>query len=74
MEAGRPPYNDQVQRTILVRHLTSAPRRRAGIPKPAWRLIQACVQRWHRYVVVSWKYAGLPIMSGGSARSEPFAC
>jgi tRNA A-37 threonylcarbamoyl transferase component Bud32 len=42
---GRPPYADQLQSTILVRHLRAAPRRRAGIPKQAWALIQACVQR-----------------------------
>ncbi|MCW2642695.1 MAG: hypothetical protein JWP76_5001 [Dactylosporangium sp.] len=42
---GRPPYADQLQSTILVRHLRAAPRRRAGIPKQAWALIKACVQR-----------------------------
>jgi serine/threonine-protein kinase len=42
---GRPPYSDQLQSTILVRHLRGAPRRRAGIPKPAWTLIQACLER-----------------------------
>ncbi|MGC9669549.1 serine/threonine-protein kinase [Planosporangium sp. 12N6] len=42
---GRPPYADQMQATILVRHLRGAPRKRAGIPKPAWRLIESCLAR-----------------------------
>lgn len=41
---GRPPYADRVQSAILMHHLGSAPRR-AGIPKPAWQLIQSCVAR-----------------------------
>jgi serine/threonine-protein kinase len=42
---GRPPYAGQVQTAILIRHLDAAPRRRAGIPKQAWTLIQSCVDR-----------------------------
>jgi hypothetical protein len=42
---GRPPYADHLQSTILMRHLGAAPRRRAGIPKAAWTLIQACIGR-----------------------------
>jgi serine/threonine-protein kinase len=42
---GRPPYADQSQSAILLRHLRAARCPRAGIPKPAWALIQNCVQR-----------------------------
>lgn len=42
---GRPPYADSVQTAILMRHLRGAPRRRAGIPKPAWTLFSACTSR-----------------------------
>jgi hypothetical protein len=42
---GRPPYADQSQSAILLRHLRAVRRPRAGIPKPAWALIQSCVQR-----------------------------
>ncbi|HEV7897204.1 MAG TPA: serine/threonine-protein kinase [Planosporangium sp.] len=42
---GRPAYADQLQSTILVRHLRGARRQRAGIPKQAWTLIQACLER-----------------------------
>jgi serine/threonine-protein kinase len=42
---GRPPYADQLQSTILVRHLRGAPRKRAGIPKRAWAVIRACLSR-----------------------------
>jgi serine/threonine-protein kinase len=42
---GRPPYAGQVQTAILIRHLDAAPRRRAGIPKQAWTLIQSCIDR-----------------------------